>query len=105
MILGGRSKGLDFAALVPALIEKAKAIVIMGECASEIADVLRNHSGAFRHDIPFTVRENLCEAVEYAASIAVNGDSVILSPAATSYDRYKNFEERGDAFRDLINGL
>ena len=104
VILGGRSKGLDFSPLVPALREKAKAIVITGECAPEISEVLSRHS-AFGNTIPFAVKDDLCEAVEYAAANAVYGDSVLLSPAATSYDKYKNFEERGDAFRDLINGL
>lgn len=104
VILGGRSKGLDFSELVPPLIEKAKSVIVIGECAHEIVEVLKRHS-TFGRAIPFTAKEDLGEAVKYAASIAARGDSVLLSPAATSYDKYKNFEERGDAFRELINGL
>ena len=104
VILGGRSKGLDFSELAPPLIEKAKSVIIIGECAPQIYEALSKHA-AFGCAIPFTVKADLGEAVKYAASIAVRGDSVLLSPAATSYDKYKNFEERGDAFRDLINGL
>lgn len=104
VILGGRSKGLDFSELIPALKRKAKAIVLMGECAEEIAAELSRDS-AFESDIPYVKKYGLRDAAEYAITIAACGDSVVLSPAATSYDEFKNFEERGDAFRKIINGL
>lgn len=104
VILGGRSKGLDFSELIPALKRKAKAIVLMGECAEEIAGELSKDS-AFECDIPYTKKCRLRDAAEYAISIAECTDSVVLSPAATSYDEFRNFEERGDAFREIINGL
>jgi len=104
VILGGKSKGLDFAELVPTLLEKAKAIVIMGECAEEIVRTL-SKSSVFGADIPYSVHTSLSEAVGHAALIANPGDTVLLSPSATSYDEFKNFEERGDAFRRIIKDL
>ena len=104
VILGGRSKGLEFSDLIPTLKQKAKAVVLMGECAEEIANTL-SRDPTFTTDIPYTIRACLSDALEYAASIARHGDSVLLSPAATSYDEFKNFEERGDAFCNLIHGL
>ena len=78
--------------------------MLTGECADEIADLLSADS-AFKKDIPYTQTKNLRAATEYAASIAKSGDSVLLSPAATSYDEFKNFEERADAFLRTINDL
>ena len=104
VILGGRSKGLDFAELIPSLRRYAKAIVLMGECSDEIERELLTDD-VFGKDIAYVKKRCLRDATEYAASIAKDGDTVILSPAATSYDEFKNFEERGDAFRDIINGL
>lgn len=102
VILGGRSKGLDFSELVPMLEKRAKAIVLTGECADEIESSI---SKSARFSIPHTMKQGFEDAVKYAVSIAKNGDTVILSPAATSYDEFRNFEERGDAFRRIINAL
>ncbi len=104
VILGGRSKGLDFSELIPSLKRKAKAIVLMGECSEEIACAL-SRDQTFTSDVPYTKKHCLQDATEYAISIAKEGDTVLLSPAATSYDEFKSFEERGDAFRNLINDI
>lgn len=102
VILGGRSKGLDFSELVPMLTRKAKSVILMGECADEIEGAILK-SDDFK--IPYIKYRSFEEAVKYALSTAKEGDSVILSPAATSYDEFSNFEERGDAFRKIINAL
>ena len=102
VILGGRSKGLDFSELIPVLKKKARTVVLMGECAEEIEGVILK-SGDFK--IPYTKLRSFEDAVKYASYAAKDGDTVILSPAATSYDGFRNFEERGDAFREIINAL
>ena len=49
--------------------------------------------------------ENLSQAVEAARAAAVAGDVVVLSPACAAFDKFKNFMERGKAFKDLVNAL
>jgi len=102
LILGGRSKGLDFAELVPTVLEKAKAIILTGECAEEIEEVLNQHPILSESGITHVIIKDFYEAVEHAVKTASRGDSVLFSPAATSYDSFKNFEERGMAFKKTV---
>ena len=95
VLLGGKSKGLPFDKLLPTLRELCKEAVLFGECADEIEDVL---SGK----IPTKTFKSLDEAVRYCIESAETGDTVILSPAATSYDAYASFEERGEHFKKII---
>ena len=105
IILGGRTKGLDFRELIPALISKAKYIIAMGECAEEIERTLFCSSDFIKAGIPFVRFKLFCDAVEHAAKKAKSGDTVLLSPAATSYDQFANFEERGLAFKRILKDI
>ena len=100
MILGGHSKGLGFDELVPVIADKAKFTVLCGECAGEIEDAIAS-SDAASHIRRIKI-DDFTDAVKYAKTVAECGDAVLLSPAATSYDRFKNFEERGNAFARII---
>ena len=102
VILGGRSKRLDYAPLVDALKKKAKHIVLTGESASEILDILESDGDFSRLGIGHAVIDDFIEAVIYSSSIASPGDTVVLSPAATSFDRFTNFEEKGRSFTDAV---
>ena len=55
------------------------------------------------HDL--TIRKDLPAAVRTADALAEEGDIVMLSPACASFDRFRNFEERGDLFRTIVRGL
>ena len=102
VILGGRSKRLDYAPLVDALKKKAKHIVLTGESASEILDAIISDGDFTRLGIGHAVIDDFIEAVIYSSSIASPGDTVVLSPAATSFDRFTNFEEKGRSFTDAV---
>jgi len=104
LIIGGRSKGLDFSELLPTLRIKTKGIIITGECGKEIEDLLNNHD-FFKTGIPFLRIDTFSEAVKYAVQTANGGDTVLLSPAATSFDCFKNFEERGNEFKKILKGF
>ena len=90
LIAGGRNKGLDLAQLVEAG-GAVKAVVGIGESGPEIA-------GYFAKRCPSVTASSMAEAVEYAAGFATDGDVVLLSPACTSFDWYRNYEERGREF-------
>lgn len=97
VILGGRGKGEDYANLLPAVREQAKQVLLIGEAAGEIGEAL--HEGGYGN---VTFAANMEEAVKLAVKMAEVGDVVLLSPACTSWDAYKNYGERGDHFASLV---
>ena len=99
VILGGKSKGLLYDELVPCLKEKAKAIFLTGENGLLIKELLFKGNAS----IPTFYNEDFDEAVLSAAKYARENDTVILSPASTSFDRFSSFEERGNRFKQIIN--
>ncbi len=94
LILGGRDKHGDFAALVPLVARRARAVLTIGEAAEAIGGAL---SGA----APIEGCGAMPAAVARAAALARPGDTVLLSPACASFDQYRNFEERGRHFAQL----
>ena len=96
-ILGGRAKGDDLDACAPHLGHVARAYTI-GEAGPMFARVLEGR-------VPVEQAGTLAQAVASAAAQADAGDTVLLSPAAASFDQFRNYEERGDAFRRLVEAL
>jgi UDP-N-acetylmuramoylalanine--D-glutamate ligase len=95
LILGGSLKGEDFAPLAAALGPNVRSVHLVGEAAGELAAAI-----PAAHD-----DGTLAHALEHAASSALPGDVVLLSPACASYDQYASFEQRGDEFRRLVAAL
>jgi UDP-N-acetylmuramoylalanine--D-glutamate ligase len=98
VILGGRGKHESYAPLAEAFKEGDRAYLV-GEAADEI--------GAALDAAGVTVARSgtLEAALEAAVAVAVPGDVVLLSPACASFDQFRDFEARGDAFRDLVEAL
>ena len=95
-IAGGRGKGAPYAPLQPLLAGRLRRSLLIGEDASRIESELPE--GAERS-------QTLERAVARAAEIARPGDTVLMSPACASYDQFKNYEERGERFRALVEAL
>lgn len=98
-IVGGQDKGNDYEPLLPFVKEKVKAIVAMGVDNSKIIDVFVE----MIDDIIETGSAK--EAVETAKELAESGDVVLLSPACASFDLFKNYEDRGNQFREEVMKL
>ena len=98
LIAGGDAKGADMNELIPAINEKAKSVVLMGKDAGLIKKALNDC-------VPVFSAENMAQAVQISAGLAVAGDSVLLSPACASLDQYKNYQDRGDQFANAVLGL
>lgn len=98
LLAGGDAKGADMKELVPAVTEKAKAVILMGKDAGMIETAL---TGC----VPIYSAANMKEAVRIAASLAEPGDTVLLSPACASLDQYKNYCERGNKFAAAVREL
>ncbi len=98
-IVGGVDKGNDYRDLMPLVREKVKAIICLGLDNSPIKE-------AFGNVVDLLVETYaMSEAVKVAYKIAERGDTVLLSPACASFDLFKNYEDRGDQFKEAIKNL
>lgn len=100
LIAGGYDKHIPYDPLGPVAAATVKEAILMGATADAIETVLRAHA-----DLPIYRVKNMEEAVKKADEIAADGDIVFMSPASASFDMYKNFEERGDHFKRLVEEL
>jgi UDP-N-acetylmuramoylalanine--D-glutamate ligase len=101
-ILGGSLKGGDFAALAQPLAERAAAAYLIGEAAERLDVEL---APAWDAGVEHRRFADLGEAVRAAAADASAGDVVLLAPACASFDAYRDYEERGEHFRALVEEL
>jgi UDP-N-acetylmuramoylalanine--D-glutamate ligase len=99
LILGGSHKGEDFVPFARELPDNVRSIYLVGKAADELAAALDAAGRAYERV------GTIAGAVEAAVRDARPGDVVLLSPACASYDQYRNFEERGDHFRGLVEAL
>lgn len=101
LIAGGKDKGVPFDGLGQEICRHVKTLVLTGLTADKIEKAVLDAGGT----MPIIRREDFKDAVLAAAEAAREGDVVLLSPACTSFDRFKNFEERGNYFKEIVNGL
>ena len=103
LIAGGCDKNIPYAPLADAVYSSGvHTIVLTGETAGKIKAALTEHGLYGKRELIITEDPDFDCAVHKAAKAAKNGDTVLLSPASTSFDRFKNFEERGNHFKDLV---
>lgn len=95
VILGGRNKGAPYKPLKPYLNSFCKHAVLIGEASAKIKAEL---SGRF----PCTEKGDIKTAVDYIFKHAQAGDILLLSPACSSFDQFKDFEDRGRQFKDIV---
>ena len=103
VLLGGYDKHLPFDSLGDELCLHSKAAILCGATAQKIEDSIRNSS--CYQGLPVYRTESMESSVRLASAIAETGDTVLLSPACASFDAFKNFEERGNVFRELVMSL
>jgi UDP-N-acetylmuramoylalanine--D-glutamate ligase len=95
LLVGGRSKDDDPMAAASLIRERVRAVVAYGESADRFA-------AAWKDLTSVTIAPDLESSVALARGMAQEGDAVLLSPACASFDQFKNFEERGDRFREVV---
>lgn len=100
LIAGGYDKHSEFDSFIEAFDNKVKLLVLIGQTAEQIAECAKKHGFT---NIVYC--DNLKEAVEQCHHSANEGDVVLLSPACASWGMFKNFEERGNLFKDYVNQL
>ena len=98
LVAGGRDKLGSYGPLVEALRDKGRALVVIGEAADRIAE-------AAAGVLPIERAVSMADAVERAARLATPGDAVLLSPACSSFDMFRDYKDRGDSFVAAVQDL
>ena len=99
LILGGKDKGNDYSEIEALVSKKVKAIVCMGKDNSKLLDYFGGKVAEIRDT------HSLDEAVKACAEIAVDGDTVLLSPCCASFDLFSSYEDRGRQFKEAVRNM
>lgn len=105
LVAGGYDKKIPYDVLGPDICRHVKTLVLTGATADKIEAAVRLCPENERVGLSIYKTDDFEDAVKYAASVAEEGDVVLLSPASASFDKFKNFEERGDAFREIVEKM
>tara|TARA_B100000575_G_scaffold153394_1_gene122368 strand:- start:5521 stop:6849 length:1329 start_codon:yes stop_codon:yes gene_type:complete len=98
-IAGGVDKGNNYTELLPLVREKVKAIICLGIDNTKLVEI-------FKPVVEIIIEtESITEAVKVASKIAVKKDNVLLSPACSSFDLFKDYKDRGDKFKEAVRNL
>ncbi|HWX20026.1 MAG TPA: UDP-N-acetylmuramoyl-L-alanine--D-glutamate ligase [Candidatus Binatia bacterium] len=98
LIAGGSDQGLDYHDLGPILSKRVKRAFLLGQASEKI-------HAAWGLFTPCTLSNSLVEAVTEAASNATSGDVVLLSPASSSFDQFRNYQDRGERFCQVVKSI
>ena len=98
-IVGGIDKGNNYKDLIPKVKNNVKAIICLGKDNNKIIDTFSKHTDLI------VSTDDISEAVNSAYKISKPGDVVLLSPACASFDLFKNYEDRGNQFKDQVRKL
>jgi UDP-N-acetylmuramoylalanine--D-glutamate ligase len=99
LLAGGLDKGGNYAPLLGPIRTKVKLVILFGAASEKMRDALAGTP------TPIRLVPTLKDAVELAAKVAKQGDTVLLSPACASFDQFKDYAERGNVFQELVRAL
>ncbi len=107
LICGGKDKGIPYDDIGPAILEKVKALILIGATSDAILNAVKKAADreGISLSLPIYREDDYISAVNRAKACATVGDVVLLSNASTSFDMFQNFEERGNLFKELVNKL
>lgn len=105
LIAGGYDKHLDYTEMGRYVADRAKALILLGQTKEKIKVATEQALERTETNLPIFECTSLEEAVNKANEIAEEGDIIFFSPASASFDMFKNFEERGNKYKELVNGL
>jgi len=98
LLLGGKDKGCDYKMLLPHLKKKVKKLILFGEARETIGSSVKSFKNLFNVN-------NMVDATRLAFKLSIPGDLVLLSPACSSFDEFKNFAHRGDVFKETVRSM
>jgi UDP-N-acetylmuramoylalanine--D-glutamate ligase len=98
LIAGGKDKGSDYSKLNKLIAENVREVILIGSAKKKMSET-------WQDIVPVRLSETLTDAVETAYQLAGPGEYVLLSPACSSFDMFKDFEDRGRQFKEIVRKL
>ena len=105
LIAGGYDKNLDYKPIAKPIVEKVKSLILLGQTSGKIFDSVKEELELQGKTLPIHMCESLQETIEIAKREAKPGDVVLFSPASASFDMFKNFADRGNQFKKIVNSI
>ncbi len=105
LIAGGYDKNLDYKPLAKPVVEKVSSLILIGQTAEKIFDAVKGEAEKENKKIDIYMCDSLEQTIEIAKKSAKKGDVVLFSPASASFDMFKNFADRGEKFKNLVNNI
>lgn len=105
LIAGGYDKNLDYSPLAKPIVEKVKTLILIGDTSTKIFDCVKKELELQNKSIPIYVCDEFAQTVAIAHKLAKPGQIVLFSPASASFDLFKNFADRGQRFKALVNSI
>ena len=105
LIAGGYDKNLDYKPLAIPILDNVDNLVLIGQTAVKIFEAVKEESEKQNKNINIYMCETLEDAVVTSKKVTKSGDIVLLSPASASFDMFKDFADRGNKFKELVNNL
>ena len=105
LIAGGYDKHLDYEPIAKPIVDNVSKLILIGATAPKIQEVVEKELSKQEKEIPIYNCTTLKQTVEKAKEVAKQGEIVLFSPASASFDMFKNFEERGNIFKELVNNI
>ena len=105
LIAGGYDKNLDYTPIAKPIVEHVKTLILLGQTSGKIFDAVKEELENQNKKLDIYMCKNLDETVNLAKKASKPGQIVLFSPASASFDMFKNFADRGEQFKKLVNKL
>jgi len=105
LIAGGYDKHLDYEPIAKPIMQNVSKLILVGQTSEKIQNAVLNEANKEGKTIPIYRCNTLEETIKKAKEVAIEGEVVLFSPASASFDMFKNFEERGNKFKELVNKI
>lgn len=105
LIAGGYDKNLDYTPIAKPIIEKVKTLILLGQTSGKIFESVKEELDKQDKDLDIYMCDNLNQTIELAKKVAKTGQIILFSPASASFDMFRNFADRGNQFKELVNNI
>ncbi len=105
LIAGGYDKHLDYEPLAKPIVDNVKGLILIGQTAEKIRNAVENELQRQGKNLDIYMCREFYQTVKIAKEISKQGEIILFSPASASFDLFKNFAERGETFKELVNNL